>query len=101
MSNPYDTVKLSNCFECGKVVDLVEASKYMSTPAKDHDDPAWCEDCWYKAKCAECGKDVKLSVQVYCSCTKYFWSYHEDLVWCSQECLSNAHSGPEPEENDI
>ena len=102
MSEPYDGVVMSNCVECGKPVDLFDARKYQSNFIGSRkpisiDDTAYCEDCYYKAKCNGCGKEVGLSKQVVCSCHKYGGTHHEESVWCSEGCMEKAHDGPEQE----
>ena len=97
MSEPYDGVILSNCVECGKAVDLVEARTYQSPAPRNIDDPVECEDCYYKAECAGCKKVVPLSDQRWCACAKYGMASHEELVWCGDACRDKAHDGPEPE----
>ena len=98
MSDPFDSVITSNCVECGKRVDLVEAKKWMALAPRNIDDPAYCKDCYYEAQCDECKKEIKLNIQIYCSCeSDSGWRPHENMVWCSQKCMEKAHDGPEPE----
>ncbi len=49
--------------------------------------------CEQEEKCATCDKKMErlYETAVTCSCHKYGYGAHEDLIWCSEDCMWDFH----------
>ena len=79
------------------VLDGLQASEAVLTLL----DGAWY--CVLHAKCATCGQPFSENLStprfITCSCEDYgVLNGHEELAWCSVECMELAH--PEPPDRD-
>ena len=58
---------------------------------------AWL--CESHAMCSSCLKSLaSVKAPVFCVCDDYDYSGHEELAWCSVDCMESAH--PEAPERD-
>ena len=50
----------------------------------------WSDDM-VELKCSQCHVAVIVEKAFWCTCSKYGYGGHEELMWCSQDCMDTGH----------